>query len=59
MQNQEEETAKGTTNINCYLYYLANSTTKQCLNIGNKVCKYIPSKNNYFETGKLCKGGEG
>jgi hypothetical protein len=35
-QNKEEETAEETTNINCNLYYLANSPTKQCLHIRNR-----------------------
>jgi len=36
-QNEEEGTAEETTNINCNLYYLANSTTKQWLHIRKKI----------------------
>jgi hypothetical protein len=57
-QNHEEEWAKETTNINCNLYYLANSTTKQRLHIGKKVCNPHYQQYNYFEIEKLCKWGE-
>jgi len=36
VQNEEEGTAEETTDINCNLYYLANSTTKQRLHIGKE-----------------------